>query len=230
MNFLLRIIHTIISQGIADSSWITLCIKLVSFTYSLNVHLPPTITSTVLRCIVCTWGKRLLGHQFPLGILCIVPWTFDSRRTPVSTNYRKHGSKVTGKLHKFYWGEVRFTDSSFLQHQNVNQDAIMLGSTGLRWRPWKFHVVVNANCNMWGRNLTVSKRSGLIFFFKFRSGGQHDKHAQQSELDSCLSTLPETQESQANLHSDNPSQDFPGTCQGAASSLTNKAQNSLSPL
>jgi len=41
------------------------------------------------RCIVWTRGKQLLGHQFPLGILCIIPWTFDSRRTPVSTNYRR---------------------------------------------------------------------------------------------------------------------------------------------
>jgi hypothetical protein len=48
------------------------CIKLVSFPAVSILHLPPTITSTVLRCILWTGGKRLLGHQFPPGILCIV--------------------------------------------------------------------------------------------------------------------------------------------------------------
>ena len=138
--------------------------------------MPPTITSTVLRYIVWTRGKRLLGHQFPLGI--------DTLHRPLNFQFpkdtRKHQLQMSRRMYKLQGRGrgVRFTDygrPSFIQHQNVNHVVIMLGSTGLKWGPWKFMYWLMRIAICGGRNLTVLKTRGFIFF-KFRSWGQRDKH------------------------------------------------------
>ena len=128
------------------------------------------------------WGTSFHWGQ----ILCIVPWTFNSRRTPVSTNYRwADGSTSFG-------GVVRFTDyarPSFLQHQNVNHAAIMLGSTGLKWGQWKFRYWLMRIAICGDRNLTILKTRGLNFFFNSDlEGSATNMHSNQKLR--AVSVLP----------------------------------------
>ena len=64
----------------------------------------------------------------------------------------------------------------------------MLGSIVLKWRPRKFYVLVKTNCNMLGPNLTVLKRSGLIFFNSDRESSTTNIHSNQKL--SAVSVLP----------------------------------------